>query len=243
MESEEDSKFFSIKKLFESVLNDGDCTHLFLMGDIFDLWVADHSYFNSKFSKTLSLLDQILKKGISVHYFEGNHDLDLDPYFGKRGVHVHKDATTLMLGKHIVHLEHGDQMDPEDKGYLFLRALLRTRFMRAIGRHMPGFFVRGLGNFMSSTSRKYTDRLKKNLASEAEARKEKIFEKIRIHVRKLIDAKECFHYFISGHVHERFHETLVHGGASVEVINLGSWLGEKKPYLVLTEQGAEFYNC
>lgn len=244
LESEKDSNFFVLKKLLIQLLKDPDCTHLFLMGDIFDLWVADHFYFKEKFSQTLKALHDLKNKGVEIHYFEGNHDLDLKPYFEPRGVVVHESAKIFELfGKKFL-LEHGDQMDPDDRGYLFLRWLLRTKAMRAIGRGLPGSLVQRIGNSMSSTSRRYTDRMKEGLGDTHTDRQKRIFEKIRSHVERQVQQGKEFDFFVSGHVHEEFQEVLEFDGHRVEVINLGSWLGNHKPFgLFTSEKGFQIGIC
>lgn len=240
LESEEDSNFFTLQKFFDHVLKDQDCTHLFLLGDIFDLWVADHSYFKLKFKKTLETIKALADRGIEIHYFEGNHDLDLVPYFASRGISVHRDPLLIPLGSQLFRLEHGDQMDPEDKGYLFLRWLLRTPILRALGRCLPGFMVQWIGQSMSSTSRKYTDRLRSNLGKDLEIQRKKIFEKMRTHVLHLLKSNMRFDYIVAGHVHEEINEKISFQNKEVRVINLGSWLGERKPYGVY-EQDKGFH--
>jgi UDP-2,3-diacylglucosamine hydrolase len=240
LESEEDSNFFALKDLLTQIHSDQKCTHLFLLGDIFDLWVSEHEHFRQKFPQTLSLIEWILHRGIEVHYLEGNHDLDLKPYFQTRGVKVHESHLKIQLGFKVFRIEHGDQMDPTDRGYLFLRWFLRTQIMRFIGRKLPGFLVKKIGESMSSTSRKYTDRLKAGLGQDLESRKEKIYEKIRLHVERVLDQGDHFDLFVSGHVHEEFNELMPYTRGSVQVINLGSWLGPSKPYGVFVEgQGFE----
>ena len=235
LESEQDSNFFVLNSLLQSILNDKECTHLFLLGDIFDLWVAHHSYFKAKFAHTLKKLHEIKDRGIEVHYFEGNHDLDLKPYFHTQGFKIHEEALVCEFGSKTFRIEHGDQMDPTDRGYLFLRWFLRTKLMRIVGRYLPGTLVERIGNSMSSTSRKYTDRLKLNLGQDQTDRREKIFEKIRKHVLKELKTGHQFDIFIAGHIHEELQEKLPFNGKEIEIINLGSWLGERKPYGVYDE--------
>lgn len=230
LESEKDSNFFVFNRLLKSIADDEKCTHLFLLGDIFDLWVADHVHFKQKFEHILKALDRVKERGIEVHYFEGNHDLDLKPYFAEKGFFTYESPTHIELGEKSFRIEHGDQMDPEDIGYLFLRWFLRTRLMRWLGRSLPGFIVERIGNSMSSTSRKYTDRLRDQLGKDQEVRRERILDKMRKHVFRLLKDKNSFHFFVAGHVHEEMNENLLFKEQSIQVINLGSWLGDRKPY-------------
>lgn len=239
LESEKDSNFFSFNRLLQTITRDEECTHLFLLGDIFDLWVAHHKYFTEKFTHTLKILNAIKERGVEVHYFEGNHDLDLKPYFAAQGFHVHEEAFHCQLGSLLFRIEHGDQMDPEDRSYLFLRWILRTPVMRFVGRRLPGYMVQYIGNSMSSTSRRYTNHLKAKLGRDRDAQRDRIWRKIRRHVLKELDSGLHFDVFVSGHVHEEFHEKLAVNGKDVEVINLGSWLTERKPF-GLYQEGSGF---
>ena len=215
-------------------------THLFLMGDIFDLWVADHSYFINKFKPIIDELSRLKHGGVKIHYFEGNHDLDLEPFWeNKMGFHIHQSRLLAQLGSWRLRLEHGDQMDPEDKGYIFLRWLLRTPVMRWFGRHLPGFIVRRLGEWMSKKSRRYTSEVK--VVSPMGAR-----EKIRAHAEK-VSEEEFFDLIVSGHMHvdddyiwvKEVEMGLGSTGTSlskktsyarreIRSINLGTWLVQPK---------------
>lgn len=230
LESEKDSNFFVFNRLLKKIIEDKSSTHLFLLGDIFDLWVADHKHFKQKFEHSLKTLDRVKDRGIEVHYFEGNHDLDLKPYFSERGFFTYENPMHVELGEKTFRLEHGDQMDPEDRGYLFLRWFLRTWFMRRLGRSLPGFVVERIGNSMSSTSRKYTDQKKSNLGKDDEVRRQKILDKIRRHVLHLLNKNLVFDLFVAGHIHEEMNEEVAFKDKKVQVVNLGSWLGERKPY-------------
>lgn len=215
-------------------------THLFLMGDIFDLWVADHSYFKDKFKDIVDELSRLKHAGVKIHYFEGNHDLDLEPFWSNQmGFHIHEGRLLAQLGSWRLRLEHGDQMDPEDKGYIFLRWFLRTPVMRWLGRHLPGFVVRRLGEWMSKKSRHYTSEVK--TVSPMGAR-----EKIRKHA-ELVAEDEFFDLIISGHMHidddyiwvkeaemgVGLHTSSVskktnYARREIRSINLGSWLDKPK---------------
>jgi UDP-2,3-diacylglucosamine hydrolase len=193
-------------------------THLFLLGDIFDLWIADHAYFENRFRPILDKLSELQNQGVEIHYFEGNHDLDLRPYFEKKlGATVHEQAFVTKLAGRTLRLEHGDQMDPTDRDYLFLRWLLRTPVVRWLGRHLPESIVRWIGENASHTSRRYTNGVRKSLGFEA------VESKQLAHAQKVY-AKTPFDFLIAGHVHVKLEKTLA--GSDARLINLGTWLEE-----------------
>ncbi|MCG8378135.1 MAG: UDP-2,3-diacylglucosamine diphosphatase, partial [Proteobacteria bacterium] len=154
-------------------------THLFLLGDIFDLWVADHRWFVERYREIIDEIRRLKNEGVRIAYFEGNHDLYLRYFWAdKLGLTVHAGPAYVELGKKIVRLEHGDQMDPDDKGYIFLRWFLRTAPIRLLVRWLPGRIVAGIGNRASSTSRQYTSNTKS-------IERDTAIEKIRDHARKV----------------------------------------------------------
>lgn len=185
------------------------------MGDIFDLWIADRRYFVDRYPTVIAKMRKLIAAGIHIHYFEGNHDLDLRPFWQhKLGVDVQSEAAFFEVGTFKLRVEHGDQMDPTDKGYLFLRWLLRTVVVVWLGRHLPNWLVAKIGVRASHGSRAYTTQVK--TASDDEARK-----KIRAHAHKMY-AEKPFDILVSGHVHAREDFSL----ADYRCVNMGTWLKE-----------------
>lgn len=192
---------------------------LFLVGDIFDLWIADRKFFVEEYAQTIRRIRELRGSGVEVYYFEGNHDLDLKPFWHEQmGVKVFEEAAYFdLLGK-TVRVEHGDQMDPEDKGYLFLRWLLRTPPLKEVGRKVPDVAVKYIGEKASKVSRDYTSNVK--VISEADV-KIKFVE----HVERAFKDKP-FDILVSGHVHVAQDVKLNPGGRDVRAFNLGTWLKE-----------------
>ncbi len=211
-------------------LNSSNTTHLFLVGDIFDLWIGKHDYFVERYSQMIMQLLRLRSQGIEVHYFEGNHDLYLEDFFAKElHCEVHSDPVTLRLGGWTVRIEHGDQIDETDRGYHFLRWLLRTPVVSWLARHLPGWMVAALGRKMSEKSRMYTSTLKTKDVPSTVAM-------LRKHAETLA-AVEPYDFVISGHVHVRDDYSFTVQGRPVRAINLGTWL-DQPVALELTEKDA-----
>lgn len=221
----QDSKVQLFGQLLDRLLEDKQLTHFFMVGDIFDLWIADQGYFIKTYSSLIDKIIRLKAKGVEIHYFEGNHDLYLTEYWQKQlGVYVHSQAQYFTLGKKVLRIEHGDQMDPEDKAYLFLRKFLRTSPMRFLAHHLPEFLVVKIGTYSSKTSRQYTSKTK--TISEEAAR-----AKIRSHAQNVYNLQP-FDFIISGHVHVEDDWQ----AESFRSINLGTWLKEPVVY-VLDDEG------
>lgn len=205
--------------LFHQWLQNLKATHLFLMGDIFDLWIGEHEYFKDKYKLIIDELIRLAKEGTKIHYFEGNHDLYLKSYWqNELGFKVHEQAEYFQLGKWVIRAEHGDQVDPEDRGYIFLRWFLRTRFMRFIAKNLPQSLVVKIGEKASESSRHYTSEVKSITT-------EKTREKLHIHAEKAYKEK-AFDWLIYGHVHVKDEYYIQVGDKKVGAFNLGTWLKE-----------------
>ncbi len=219
-------------QLENSLKTTDPATHLFLVGDIFDLWIASHTFFIEKFKAIVDQLKLLKSKGLEIHYFEGNHDLYLKDFWeNELGIKVHSNASNFRLGRVDVRVEHGDLINPEDKGYLFLYSFLRTQPMPWLAQNLPSAVVKLIGTKASSASREYTSITK-------HIHQNKIRELIRNYVMSLQDQK--FELFISGHVHTQDDQRLVKEGSEIRCINLGSWFDFAKCF-ILSDSEAQFH--
>jgi UDP-2,3-diacylglucosamine hydrolase len=217
---------------FLSGLKAEGATHLFLVGDIFDLWVGGHEYFREKFAPVVETLRKLVQQGIEVHFFEGNHDFHLAKFWSKEvGASVHSDAEIFDLAGQTVRVEHGDLINPEDHGYLFLRWFLRTPVLRFLSLNLPSSLVKQIGERSSRASRHYTSTAK-------ELPVERIKSLIRTYAAHVF-RDDPFDLIISGHVHVQDDTTFSAGGLEVRSVNLGSWFGGRRVF-VLTENSGEF---
>lgn len=204
---------------------------LFLVGDIFDLWIADREYFVATYAEVVERVRALRAGGTEVYYFEGNHDLDLRVFWQDAlGVKVFEEPSYFDLLGRTVRVEHGDQMDPDDRGYLFLRWLLRTPAGRGLGRHLPNPAVKWIGEKASHASRDYTSSIKTVTASQVK-------DKFLAHIGRAYSDK-AFDVLVAGHVHVADDVTVSRDGKSLRAFNLGTWL--KEPLVLeLTEDNVQ----
>lgn len=201
-------------------------SHIFLVGDIFDMWIANYSYFIDRWLPLNSELLRLKQAGVEIHYFEGNHDLYLSYYFGEQlGFKIHKGPANLKLGAEYFRIEHGDQMDPSDYGYRLLRWFWRTPLMNYLAPRLPGVTIGKMGEELSSMSRK---RREYNPESQKKYL-ERLHEMVVRHVNKVADEEFPFQYFISGHIHQKMNFNIETSRGSVRVLNLGTWVDSESP--------------
>lgn len=191
-------------------------THLFLLGDIFDLWVGDSEYFYRRFQPVVDTLLQLRRQGIEIHFFEGNHDMHLAQFWEKElGIPCWVTAKYFQVGDLLLRLEHGDLMNLEDKAYLKFRKFMRQPAIEKLAQILPGFAIGAIGDWASRKSRQYSSVERQNKQSA-------LREVIRAHaIRSYSEAK--FDAIISGHMHVVDDVELSVNGHTFRSINLGSW--------------------
>jgi UDP-2,3-diacylglucosamine hydrolase len=184
-------------------------------GDIFDLFVGNKAVLRQRFADILLGIAGCASRGVEVHYLEGNHDFLLQGVFGDQaGVHLHDGDFSLEKEGVKIWVSHGDLIDPEDRGYRFLRAVTRSLPFRLFLAAVPGSLVGALGEWSSRQSRKYN-----NAETIDHGRREKIralyldFAKARI--------SSGFRHVLIGHSHLPDHVSLSGSGNSGEYLNLG----------------------
>lgn len=195
---------------------------LILLGDIFDLWLSDHQVFVDRFEAILFELKELRSVGVTIHYFEGNHDLHLDVYFEKEmGVLVYTRAQYFLRGDQTLRIEHGDYINPEDKVYHRYLRLIRTPIVEEIGHRIPGIFWDTFGQAASRLSRR------KAWSRKPSPQKDKL-KRLLIDYTKNVYQESPFDVLITGHIHLFADEEILVKGKNIYSKNLGSWYDHPK---------------
>lgn len=205
-------------------------THLFLVGDIFDLWIGNHQFFVLKFAPIVNALTELKNRGVEVVYFEGNHDLHLAPLWQKTfAIPVYTEPKLFELGPWKVRIEHGDYINPDDKAYLRYRSVVRHFLMEKVAQAVPGALWEKIGTEASQWSRKRS-------SVERENKEQELRAMIRKHAETTA-ASENFDWLIAGHVHVRDEYEFTHQGKKVHSVNLGSWFKAPQAFKLTESRG------
>lgn len=106
---------------------EGTVGTILVLGDLFDFWVGLPGMPLPDQRPAIEALERLVDTGTRLIYFEGNHDFQLGPVFRRRlRAKVHEGPAELELQGKRLHICHGDQINPGDHGYRFLRRLLRS---------------------------------------------------------------------------------------------------------------------
>lgn len=219
--SNQDPKYQTLLDQIRAV-SVNEISHIFLLGDIFDLWIADRTYFLDQYKELIIEFKKCIRDGIKLYYFEGNHDLYLKNFWQQEvGMIVCHEALDVELGDQKFRLEHGDQMDQEDRGYLFLRWFLRTPLMKWVAHNIPEKWIVKLGEWSSKKSRHYTSAVKTIQENEST-------QKMIAHAKQVYKLK-AFDVFICGHTHVKHQEKVkMYNNNEALIVNLGSWYDAPK---------------
>lgn len=202
----EKKKERKLVKFFEFCAN--DAAELFIVGDLYDYWFEYRRVYQKGFFRTLTALQDLVEKGIKVHYIIGNHDFMHRDFFSKEiGAVMYEDPIELTLDGNRFFIAHGDGLVVNDLGYNILKKILRNKTIQ----WFYSLLHPDLGIYIASgTSKKSRDYTTKKDYGEEDG----LFDAARLKIN------EGFNYVIMGHLHTRFHKKLGNG----EYINLGSWL-------------------
>jgi len=223
LRSDDDEGWDLLRGFLRNTSQSGD--HLFIVGDLFDFWFSRNGAVYPGFQPVIDELKDLKGRGVQIHLFEGNHDFYLADYFtGELGIEVFKDAALLQLDGKNVYIAHGDMVDKTDRGYRFLRKLLRSRFAYGLQKRLPLQLLWRLARLSSDASKEYLAKPQEGLASKMEAFALAEFA-------KGVDA------VILGHCHLPVIKTHAAKGSQRYFILLGDWLTHRS-YVVL--EGGRF---
>lgn len=187
-----------------------------VVGDLFDLWVGRSPILQKKYFDVISEFAK-LKKTCRLIYLEGNHDFHLKYFWNSNvGFEVYEGPANITFNNFKLRLEHGDESDLKDLGYIFLRKVLRTYPIKKLADLIPSSLVVKIGEKGSHASRKYTDFLKDS------KRVENILQGTRLHAAK-VAAQNDFDLLITGHTHVADDYAFEVASKTRRLINLGSW--------------------
>jgi UDP-2,3-diacylglucosamine hydrolase len=212
---EEKLKLDNLERLFAMIKAEG--RSLYMLGDIFDYWMEFRHLVPKGFTRFYCMLSDLVRNGIRVTYFAGNHDFYLGRFFDEElGVKTCYGMQEFTIDGSKFILAHGDGLGKGDIGYKLFIHVIRNPFNIALlSRFHPDFAI----GIMKGYSRFSRD--KKSGVD--------VFETDRLlNFAKSLAQEKDFDYFICGHNH-------VHGitelpGTSHKYANLGSWIDGSLPY-------------
>ena len=189
---------------------EGEATHLFIVGDLFEFWYEYDFYVPSKYFKILKAIADLRAKGCVIKLFKGNHDFAFESFFKRElGVEVCSHSVEEICGRRI-YICHGDGLASVDGSYRFLRKVLDFKLNRFLFKWLHPDLGMRLALSVGGNSRNLN---KKRVVSE---------ELYLGNIRKIMRKYGC-DTFVHGHNHTGGVWNVPEG----VVLNCGQWLFEE----------------
>ena len=194
---------------FKTFLNESkkSCTHLFILGDLFEIWIGDDddNSFNQEIKK---ILTDFTSDGPETFFIHGNRDFLVGEAFAKEtGITILPDPFNLEINNQKVILSHGDFLCTDDKDYIDFKKQVRDQDWQ--------------NNFLKKTinERKQIAATLRTDSKEATLKKsDEITDVNNRSVEDFINEHQP-HLFIHGHTHR----PNIHDVGSAKRIVLGDW--------------------
>lgn len=203
---------------------------IFFLGDIFDLMVGPHQEYLAVYHEFFEELKNLLDKGKSVHYFEGNHDLHIKKLFQKLNgnFNIHHSPLNLKFDNKNYYLSHGDELEPGNYPYKIYKKILMSHPLEFIASNVPFHMVEKIGKKASSMSKKRGRRI---------YNEEKNRAKFRQGATQV--AKNGHHFIIAGHSHIKENVELRTTEGTFQYVNNG-FLPNTQEFLYMQGNKVEF---
>ncbi len=190
-----------------------DVAELYLLGDIFDFWWEYKKVVPRGFTRILGRIADLTDSGVDVHFFAGNHDLWAFDYLTEEiGVTVHHNEIVKDIKGKKFFLAHGDGLDADDKGYMFLKKIFTNKTLQWMYSRLHPNFAFALAHKWS----KSRQMAKINIDDKFDVNSEGIFKFAENFLEK-----EFVDFFISGHRHVMLNVEI---GKNSRFILLGDWI-------------------
>ena len=130
----------------------GTVANFVMLGDIFDICLGNHRYFQRKFAKLGEALTQLANAGTNVFYIEGNHEFRIDGLAWSKVNFITEGSLSLEISEKRYLFEHGDLIYSHDR-YKKFRKFIKSRAVTETLRFFPGKLLDRLATGSAKVSR------------------------------------------------------------------------------------------
>ncbi len=115
------------KKLIDMLeMMSKDAASIYMLGDMFDFWFEyfRHDHLKRQYSPLFKEIRSLIKRGIHVHFFIGNHDMWTFGGLAKlTGMEIHYEPCTINRYGKTLYLTHGDGLLPSNWESVYPKAV------------------------------------------------------------------------------------------------------------------------
>ena len=194
---------------FKAFLNESKetCTLLFILGDLFEIWIGD-DYTNSFNQEIKKILNDFTSGGPETFFIHGNRDFLIGEDFANEvGISILSDPYTIDVNGLKVILSHGDFLCTDDIDYMNFRNKVRSEEWQK--------------NFLSKSIDERNDIANSLRSDSRDATSEKSLETTDVNLNTVNN-------FIRGNkpdifIHGHTHRPKIHEHNSTKRVVLGDW--------------------
>jgi len=115
------------------------------LGDLYEAWVENHHQGRPGYENLHHIIKSITQRGVEVHLVVGNRDfLAGEACRLATGMTIHHGPLLLKSGEERLALFHGDELLPDDVGYLRYKAIVRNSVTLSLLKKLPLSFLMAL---------------------------------------------------------------------------------------------------
>lgn len=187
----------------------GNASALVLLGDIFDFWFEWKHTILKKTVPILAELANLVNTGARIIYLGGNHDGHLGSFFSEElDIETCRDEKTLYINNFKFLLLHGDGIAKDDKGYRFLKSILRSKVCEYVFKNVlpQNFGIRAFTKGSTISHRHFSCEERFGIDSY----KSYAFDKLN----------DGYNYVVMGHIHQSIFFEHPNGG----YLSIGDWI-------------------
>ncbi|MBU6438557.1 MAG: UDP-2,3-diacylglucosamine diphosphatase [Betaproteobacteria bacterium] len=127
LSADEPGTLRAFSRFVQQLAHDADCSALFVLGDLFDVWIGDDRPADAASRAVLAAFGQLAAARKPVWLMHGNRDFLLaDRFLALAQAQPLHDPTVLVFRGHRIALAHGDSLCTGDLPYQQFRAMVRN---------------------------------------------------------------------------------------------------------------------
>ncbi len=185
---------------------------LIIGGDFFDFWFDYPNVIPPFYSDILNKLSELNDCGVEIHYVLGNHDYWDFGYLNEEcGIITHDGVLIFEYEGKTIHVTHGDGLLSWDKGYRFMKKIIRSNVCIFLFKLYPAKWGCWLAGNVSGTDEKL-------LFNTPHLRYEKVGAEIHNYAK--YEWKNGSDIVMVGH----YHHTGIEENNGKHLVCLGDWL-------------------
>ncbi len=211
-------------QLFINFCKQTNANQLYILGDLFEVWLGDDVSINL-YQSIISALNALSKR-CAIYLMIGNRDFLIGQVFARQsGVNLIDEPYILTTTKQQYLLMHGDKLCSDDTQYQLFRSIVRNKLIRWFLLNLPNSYRSTLAMKMRHKSQRYN--AKKAL--------------YKLDVNIITTNKLMANYPSADLIHGHTHKQAIHNEHKYKRFVLGDWSDNKGNVLIVEAEKIPYF--